>query len=210
MKDIIILGTGSTRVQCEYDCEVWGVNGAYSEKKVREMEGKSFRLDKLFLTDNLFSNEGVMNFSILGMNALIEECGTKIISLNKIQLGKYKLIASTYPFDRIMEKFDTGFFTSSICHMLAYALDKVTDKNRKLRTPLNIRLYGIDMTTSKEYLLQKGGVEYWLGYAKGLGCEYFVAPGGAVLVPSSITPYGKERKLNMKEIDPYKLLEAKS
>jgi len=59
MKDLIILGTGHTREKCPYDSEVWGVNGAYSER-VKRKDG-IFRMDKLFLTDVLWTASGIIH-----------------------------------------------------------------------------------------------------------------------------------------------------
>jgi len=190
-KEVIILGTGPTAVQCPYDCEVWGVNGAYQLKyKVPNTKDK-FRMDKLFLTHTLFREEGLMNFDVEAMT----ELGCPIISLHKIRWLK----TYPYPYRRIAEKFKTEFFTSSIGYMLAYALDKQYTK---------LRLYGIDMITRQEYLLEKGGVEFWLGYAMGLGCEVFVAPGSAVLVTQTGKPYAQKIEYDLKMVDPYNLLKG--
>ena len=192
VKEVIILGTGPTAVQCPYDGEVWGVNGAYQLKTQDPHARKIFRMDKLFLTHTLFREEGLMNFDVDAMT----ELGCPIISLHKVRwLKTYR-----YPYARIVKKFKTEFFTSSIGYMLAYALDKKYNK---------LRLYGIDMVTRREYLLEKGGVEFWLGYAMGLGCEIFVAPGSAVLVTQTGRPYAKKIKVDLKMVDPYGILSGK-
>lgn len=213
-KEVIILGTGASRTQCPFDCETWGVNATYIQREERLGKGLPFRHDKLFITDTLFSNRGTMHFDINRINRLKKEYNTHIIMLHQIKLGKYEVRGSQYPLKRIVEKFGCEYFTSTICYMLAYALDKSTViKNGKLvlnQDPyLNLRLYGVDMVTSSEYLLQKGGVEFWLGFAKGLGIDYQVAEGSAVMKTPTGVPYGKKQKINLEQIDPYNLLKRK-
>ncbi len=62
------------------------------------------------------------------------------------------------------------------------------------------------MANQKEYLLQKGGVEFWLAYAMALGCEVEVSEGSAVLVPGELVPYGQRARLDISRVDPYNLL----
>ena len=201
-KTVTLLGTGPTAVQCPYDdsCgEIWGVNGAYQLKNTDPHAKDIFRMDKLFLTHTLFREEGVMNFDVEAMGKL----GCPIISLHRIRWLKTQL----YPYKRITKKFGTEFFTSSIGYMLAYALDKKYT---------NLKLYGIDMVTRHEYWLEKGGVEFWLGYhmginyAAGRGAGIFIAPGSAVMVPQLGVPYGKfyKVKYDLKVVDPYGLLKG--
>lgn len=213
-KEVILLGTGNSRDQCPYDCEVWGVNGAYMVCRIGLDEGL-FRMDKLFITDDLFSAEGNLQFDIMNLNKYINEYNAEVISLKPIKLGKYEAKTKRYPWKRIARKFNTAYFTSTICYMIAYLLDKHTTKNTdslaplKLTQPLKIRMYGVDMANQKEYLLQKGGVEFWLSYAMALGCEVEISEGSAVLVPGELVPYGHKMILDMTHVDPYNLLGGK-
>lgn len=214
MKELIILGTGASRTQCNFDCETWGVNAVYIQKEERENKGEIFRLDKLFITDYLWASKGTLHFDLRRVQRVTAEFNTEIISLHTIRLGKYKLETKRYPFWRIVKKFGVDYFTSTICHMLAYALDKsvVRIGNMFVLKPdayTKLKLYGVDMVTSQEYLLQKGGVEFWLGLAYGLGIEWEIAKGSAVMKTPSGTPYGLRPKLDLKMIDPYELLKGK-
>ncbi len=143
-KEVILLGTGNSRTLCPYDCEVWGVNGAYMVCRAGLPEGK-FRMDKLFITDDLFSAEGNLQFDIINLNKYIKDYNAEIISLRPMKLGKYETKTKTYPWKRIARKFNTTYFTSTICHMIAYLLDKNTTKGTntlaplKLKCPLKIR-----------------------------------------------------------------------
>ncbi len=199
-KEVIILGTAPSRNECPYDCETWGVNGVYTLEPFLRAEGKPFRLDKLFITDTTFSAEGNLHFDIDVMNKIRKKYGTEFLTIHPIGIGKIKLISTPYPWKEIVDKFKTEYFSSSVCHMLAYALYYNYD---------SIRLYGVDMASKMEYLLQKGGVEYWLGRAEERGCNVFVCKGSAILQTSNGVPYGFERKIDMKLIDPYGLMDKK-
>ena len=199
-KEVILLGTAPTRRDCPYDCETWGVNGVYTMEPQMVADGKYFRLDKLFTTDTTFSPEGNLHFDIDVMHQIKKKYGTEYITLNPIGIGKLRLKSTPYPWDEIVARFKTTFFTSSVCHMIAYALYHNYER---------IKLYGVDMSSKLEYLLQKGGVEYWLGRAHERGCDVFVSKGSSVLVPSTITPYGQKMELDMKLLDPYGLMDKK-
>lgn len=217
--EIIILGTGSSCVYCPFDCEVWGVNGAYTiEGIMPEQHKDKFRMDKLFLTDYLYSTEGMMNFDIDGVNKLAESKGTEIITMHPMKLGKHKLNAKPYPFKHILQKFNTDYFTDTITYMIAYALDKYTtiEENRngvvrpELKEPLFLKLYGVDMVTTVEFRASKGGVEFWLGIARGMGCEIFVAKGSSILANPRGFVYGWEREYykDATQYDPLGLLKT--
>jgi len=199
-KEVILLGTAPSRHDCPFDCEVWGVNGVYTMQPHQVAEGKPFRLDKLFTTDTTFSPEGNLHFDIDVMHKIKKKYGTEYISMNPIGFGKIQLKATPYPWKEIVEKFKTLYFTSSVCHMIAYALYLNYDK---------LRLYGIDMASKSEYMMQKGGVEYWLGRAEERGCEVFISKGSVLLVPPTTTPYGIKQHLDMKLLDPNGLMDKK-
>jgi len=213
MKEIIIMGTAPSAQYCPYDCEVYGVNGAYHAETDMPGAKEKFRLDKLFLTDTLFNSVGKMLFNIEEINALTQKHGTEIISVHPMKLGKHVLKASKYPYIHIVKKFRTTYFTSTIGYMIAYALDQntVMVKNKlgllvpKLTEPLKLKLYGIDMITKLEYQQQKGGVEFWMGYAMALGCEHEISQGSTIMVPPMGTPYGQEIKYDLNLIDPLNL-----
>jgi hypothetical protein len=196
-KSVIILGTGTTRGQCPYDTEVWGVNGVYSEVEILKKKKRFTRLDKLFITDTLWSPQGHIHFDIDRLNRIAKEYHTQVIMLHTLRLGKHTVEGIRYPFKRISEKFNTQFFTSTISYMLAYALD---------RNYTDVRLYGIDMHGKEEYMMQKGGVEYWLGRFMERGAKVFIAPGGAVMQTKNGMPYGFEPKYDFDMIDKYNIM----
>lgn len=59
-----------------------------------------------------------------------------------------------------LESMHTEYFTNSIAYMIAYAVHK---------SATEIDLYGCFMGNRTEYAYQKPCIEYWIGYARGLG-----------------------------------------
>lgn len=65
-----------------------------------------------------------------------------------------------YPLDKVVEKFGSRYFTSSIAYMLALAI---------MKKPKEINLWGIDMEAGTEYVHQRPCVLYWIGQAEARG-----------------------------------------
>jgi len=222
MKSIIILGTGASSRFCDFRSdEIWGVNGTYTIPHIMPKKFKKFfRTDKLFMTDSLFSHEeGTLNFDIKAMNRFAKKYNCQMFTLNKLKLGKYEMNATQYPYKALTEYFGSEYFTDTICYMIAYALythshlaineDGVVKPD--LDVPLKIRLFGIDMSTTREYQQSKGGVEFWLGIARGMGCEIENVQGSVILRSSLGVPYGKWNRLRIskKKYDPLGLMSGK-
>ena len=229
-KSIIILGTGGSAKFCDFNTkngepipngEVYGVNGTYTMPRIMPKKLRRFySQDKLFMTDSLFSHEyGTLNFDIKAYNRFAKKYNCELISLNKMKLGKYKMNAKRYPYKKVSEYFGTEYFTDTICYMIAYALYDNTELGMlsngvirpELKQPLVLRLFGIDMATTREFQQSKGGVEFWLGVAMGLGCEVYVAPGGTIMKPPCMVPYGhwNRLKITKKKHDPLGLMKGK-
>lgn len=181
-RELIILAMGPTRSQCPYDAETWGVNNGY--KQVREAKG---HLDKLFLAHTQVKDaEGDNIFNWEEINSL----GIEVINTHRVKGLKSKI----FPMKRIVEKFGVNYFSDSICYMIVYALDQATKKNLELRYPMRIRLYGADMHTKDEYALEKPAIEYWIGYARGLGIKVEISEGSALFKTITGKPYGERLK----------------
>ncbi len=67
-----------------------------------------------------------------------------------------------YPLKKIVNKFGITYFSNTVCYMIAYAIYIGVKQ---------IDLYGVNMKPSEEYRHQKGGVEFWLGFAMGKGLK---------------------------------------
>jgi hypothetical protein len=189
MRDLIILGTGPSHWQCPSDvghAEVWGLNGGF-----QQAQAKGLTLSKLFLCHRqVYSPDGNPYFDWDALNQLPCE----IITLHKVPIAKAKM----YPLRRISETFHTRYFSNTISYMIAYALYK--------RGFDRIRLYGIDMLEHGEYAQEKGGVEFWLGVARGMGLDFTISYGSAVCQTVTGAPYGFRAKGKLKKLDPYGLL----
>lgn len=217
IKTIIILGTGASVRYCDFKAdEIWGVNGAYFVVNLMPAKyQRHFKMNKLFLADYLFSPEGKLNFHIPSLREFADKYGCQIISMHRLQLGKYKLGASLYPYKSIVSKFGSNYFTDTITYMIAYALHKhtVLAQNSagvirpELMEPLCIRLFGVDMSTTTEYKASKGGVEFWLGMARALGCEAEISRESVILANPHGATYGFRKKIDRKLVDPYGSLE---
>ena len=205
-KTIIILGTGDTMRFTDFKAdEVYGVNGAYTVPNAMPIRLRHyFKMDKLFIADTLFSHEqGSLNFDINAINKFAEKYNCTIYSLNKMVLGKYKMNCKKLPADKLIEYFGSGYFTDTVCYMIAYALYENSYLAQspegvirpELSCHLTIRLAGIDMCTTREYAQSKGGVEHWLGIARGMGCEIDNGRSPTILVNSFGVSYGYWHKL---------------
>ena len=180
-RDIIILAMGPSRGYCPFDTETWGVN--MSHIIIYNMKG---RLDKLFIGHNpnpyptLYSvQDGLRRPSgNWGWDYIdgLAKMGVDVITLHRIKGVQSRL----YPLKRLIKKFGTDYFTDTMCYMLAYAIDKKYDK---------IRIYGVDMADRQEFIWEKGGIEYWIGFARGLGIEVYIAPGSNLCKTKTRKPY---------------------
>ncbi len=210
--ELIILGMGSTRVQCPFDgAPVWSCNTGYHQ--IAEMSGY---IQKIFMSHpQMYVNQVVDKklttvpvYSFKQFNRLIDN-KVEVYNIHKCKGLNSKL----YPLKRIDQKFNAnGFFSNTISYMVAFALDMHTkkDKNGKLYVHdgfKKIRMYGVDMLTKDEYELEKGGIEFWLGFARGLGIEVEINKESAVMKTCTGKPYGINF-YNLKDIDPWGLLKC--
>ena len=166
LKELIILGNGPSRVECQYHCETWGVNGGYAFAK---------RLDKLFMTDSLEKEVLEEEYNI---EKLIEFNGTLVLPKPFSVFDGLNIPIEIYPIDEVLNRFETRFFSNTICYMLAYALlrTKVIQESGDFMSRVidgynKIWFYGIDMMTNTTYAQEKGGVEFWMGIAHTMGVE---------------------------------------
>jgi hypothetical protein len=210
MKTVIILAMGETRMDCDYKGdEVYSCNNGYKQILI-EGDPKVRFISKIFLAHGLDAkdeNGSILNWN--DFNILHEKDKVEIINTHRHRGLKCKV----FPMKRIGKKFNTMYFSNTCCYMISYALDKATEVRKgklKLKYPLSLRLFGVDMREFRvdgggEYTLEKGGVEFWLGIAKGLGVDVFISEGSALLQTITRKPYG-EKFYDLKRIDPLGLL----
>lgn len=173
MKEVIILGCGQTSWSCPYDCETWGVNS---------MVKRADRLDKLFFFDNL---ETLPDPDGLNWNDLIETEAALISTEKNAKFCKEHLgiECEVYPLEEICAKYKNHYFSNSISYMIAYAIYKGYDK---------IKVYGVDHVRYESYVMERSGVEFWLGIAIGAGIDVEIAAGSALLKTFNGKLYGYE------------------
>ncbi|MDD5397842.1 MAG: hypothetical protein PHU70_02060 [Dehalococcoidia bacterium] len=177
LKELIILGCGPTHAECRYDKEVWGVNGTYTFAP---------RMDKLFMTDGPDQvMEDIPNV------AIIKSLGCPLILAERFPevtpaFEKAGISVLRFPIEAVLAKFPTRFFSNSLAYMIALALQMTTTvqepgdlRPRVIDGYHKIYLYGIDMMTNSTYIQEKGGVEFWMGVAFGLGVEIINTRGSA-------------------------------
>lgn len=182
-KELIIEAMGATRAECPFDCETWACNMGYWQ--IFQLDG---HFSKIFLTHTqVLDVNGKPAFNWGEFNKMVEK-GITVYNTHKVK----GLNSQMYPFKRLSKKFDTEYFSNTISYMVALAIDMGYKK---------IRLYGCDMMTQSEYAWEKGGIEFWLGVAKGMGVEIFVVEGSSLLKTITGKPYGV-KYFNMKDIDP--------
>jgi len=174
LKSVIILGCGPTRIECKYHCETWGVNGVFSFANKR--------LDKLFMSDEETEVEAC-SYDLLQLVTVKPQL---VLPIAYPKLQNLGLPIEIYPIDAIIDKFQTRFFSNTIAYMLAYALLYTTTvqgpgdlRPRVIDGYNKIWFYGIDMMTNSSYIQEKGGVEYWMGIAQGMGVEVINTRGSA-------------------------------
>ena len=183
-KDVItICAMGATRIQCPFDTETWACNMGYFQ--IFEMGG---HFSKIFLTHTQVRDvNGKPAFNWDDFNKLAE-AGIEVYNTHKVK----GLNSKMYPFKRLVKKFNTEYFSNTIAYQIAFAIDQ----GYKM-----IHIYGCDMMTRQEYAWEKGGIEYWLGVAHGMGVETTIADGSSLLKTITGKPYGV-KYFNLKDIDP--------
>lgn len=190
-RELILLGTGPSHKQCPYDHECWSMNDGF-----QSLEPK--RLDKLFFFEQeywklafpwgkdstLKTNElrglGVQITPHVANNAGIKARVITPEVLNKLDIPIVSFWSAPgvkkfepYPLWDIVSEFKSDYFTNSFSYMLAYAI--------WLGCYKKIWLYGVDMSAQHElYRNERGGVEYWIGMAKGRGIDVEISKGSSV------------------------------
>lgn len=71
-------------------------------------------------------------------------------------------LSEAFPIEECVKRFGLPYFSNTICYMIAYALMKGAKE---------IDIYGVNQAGSHEYAEERGGVEYWIGIAIGMGVK---------------------------------------
>lgn len=82
--------------------------------------------------------------------------------------------AISFPKDELVAEFGRYFFTSSFAWMIAFAIKSGADE---------IGLWGVDMASKDEYILQRSGGHYFIQEAKKRGIKVFLPQESDLLQP---------------------------
>jgi len=93
----------------------------------------------------------------------------------------------TYPIEKIIAHFGTGYFSSTVDYALALAIYEGFNW---------IDLYGVLLLHNSEYAYQKPGADFWCGVALGRGCTVAVHGYSTIMKThdGKMYGYGRERK----------------
>lgn len=160
MRELAILGRGKTWVNCPDNIEVWAVSCPRNWKIV----------DRLFVMDDIRTLNGLTHDNCYQIIPKINE-NKMPVYLQKVDSGIPTSIK--YPIHQVVEFFrrENIFFCNSISYVLALAIMEGYEK---------IYFHGVDQNTLQEYMAEKGGVEFWVGMAMGMGIEVVIPEGSAV------------------------------
>lgn len=194
MKSVTILGKGITIDQCPFDAETWAVNDAFLTFDLQRLD-KLFFFDKHFIGAWFYPGEGfgkdrakemeytdkqgikkkgqLVQMTPDLLNDLSKEKGCNIVSFWDFGFDKIEM----YPLWKIIKDTKADYFANSVAYMIAYAVYLGYEQ---------IKLYGIDYVTEQEiHGGEKGGTEYWVGFAQGKGIEVIISK-GALICPRKL------------------------
>ncbi len=106
--------------------------------------------------------------------------------------------AMSFPYKELVKEFGPYFFTSSFAWMMALAMHKGAKE---------IALYGIDMASRDEYILQRPGAYYFFMEAKRRGVKISAPHESDIMQPpglygfSDVTQYGRKVLARKAELD---------
>lgn len=116
-----------------------------------------------------------------------------------MQDQRYLPNAITYPKDEMIKEFGPDFFSSSFAWMMAFAIHQMQPGDE-------IALYGIDMASRDEYILQRPGFYYFRREAQKRGIivsapnESDIMQSPALYGYSDVTPFGRKIWAREKEL----------
>lgn len=158
MKVAIVCGAPSSELLAPFDdasYEIWVLGNRYH--KYRE---RGLRVSRIFeIHDNLseHGNEDVYRDYLVGAE--------KPLIVGEVFKAKYKDAphVDVFPYNDVEKHFKELYLTSSPAYMIAYAILSGVEE---------IAIYGVDLSISDhEYFWQRPCVEYWIGYARGIGIK---------------------------------------
>ena len=185
-KEVCILGYAEETRELVHDLdssvEIWGINMAHMFAK------KNANITRwLQIHPRNWSSQGQPATGYWGrpkahFTYLKKFKGDVIMSYQEPDIPNCKV----FPFARFEKKFGSDYYTSSFAYLAAMAIDEGYDK---------IYFYGVNLTAMDEYIHQKAGLEYFIGYAKAKGIEVEIPDGSGLLTAPNYGVNTKDGKL---------------
>ncbi len=97
--------------------------------------------------------------------------------------------AKTFPAQEMVNKFGGDFFTSSFAWMMAFAI---------ARGYKEIGLFGVDMASKDEYILQRQGFFFWLKLARDSGIKVTIPPESDLIESPGLYGYSEATRFGRK------------
>jgi hypothetical protein len=144
MKSVNIIGKGKTWVDAPMDGENWGITQLLLRRPV------SMVIDMNVYEDRRWGEEELQE--AVKVRAMCAEQNIPYVGLRN------------YPINEVIDRFETDYFASTVDYAIALALFRGYD---------DIHLYGVTVG-SFDYAKLKCGIDFWCGYAKGLGVKITV------------------------------------
>ena len=143
--EITIIGMGKGRKSAPEGGIRWGITRTVLDQDI----------DLLFDVHTMNAND-----AFLKRLKICEEKGIKALTAGKIE--GYPA-SEPYPLFQIISEFKCTYFPDSVSYAIAYAVFRGAKK---------LNLYGVNQSRKlPEYYRNKGGTEYWIGFARGRGIE---------------------------------------
>lgn len=93
------------------------------------------------------------------------------------------------PYESLIKKYGHYFWSSTICYMLAMAIDQ---------RPKAIGLWGIDMSAREEYDYQRPAVQHFIGLAMAMGIDVVIPAESDIMRPSTMYGIGEHSPRHIK------------
>lgn len=109
--------------------------------------------------------------------------------------------ALTYPKDEMVEKFGKFFFTSSFAWMMALAISQMRPDGKRIDGDgAELALFGVDMASKDEYILQRPGGHYFMQVATSLGIKVSLPMESDLAQPPALYGYVDSTPLGRKMV----------
>ncbi len=105
--------------------------------------------------------------------------------------GKVPSIPSSVriPYEQLIEKHGHYFWSSTICYMLAMAIDQ---------RPKAIGLWGVDMAATEEYAYQRPACQHFIGLAMAMGIDVVLPAESDLMRPATMYGIGEHNPRHIK------------